>query len=356
MIDQDHPQTKAFLSTRRAVLAGLILVSDGVLTWVQSSRMTPVIAKEFLVQCATSITACYHLLKGDGLAAVEYALPQYLPHLIALAKAPSPFQKEAAYLAAQGCCLMDTVKLHQQRLGDSVACCQQAVEFAGVAGDTVLVAATLTRLGYAWYYFGELEKYLKAYQDAERLIPKEPSLFPSRLLSRIYTGLSAAYARTGHPQEAKNYLDLANAIELLPDDDLFIPCLDYDLSFKILTEGCIHHKLGEPKDQNTALSDEARSHLNKAVAVLGQDLSKSNGVTKRVLIEGINKRTSIAIQLGDLDNFIISFKEGVLGAKALGSKKRGQEAIDNLILAQQVWLYEDQVRKLWEWWREGGSM
>ena len=71
---------------------------------------------------------CSYLLKGDGLAAVEYALSQYLPQLVRLAKSPSPAQKEAAFLAAQGLCLMGTVKFHRRRLGEMIAHSQKAAE------------------------------------------------------------------------------------------------------------------------------------------------------------------------------------------------------------------------------------
>ena len=324
MVDQDHPQTKAFLSTRRAVLAGLILVSDGVLKWVQSGRMTPVIAKEFLVQCATSLTACHHLLKGDGLAAVEYALPQYLPHLIALAKAPSSFQKEAAYLAAQACCLIGVVKSHRRQFHESVAHRKQAVELAEVTGDSVLLAAAFVQLGTAWFYSDRPEKTLEACQKAERLIPKDPPFFPAHLQSRIYIDLSNAYACTGHLQEAKNYRDLANAIELLPDDNLFIPCLDYDLSHKIVMEGKVSIQLGRLKapDPNQSLSEEARTIYENADAVLGQLSPESDSVTERVIIEGTILRSLVAVKLGNMEKSIEYLRKGALGAKSLGSDRQ----------------------------------
>jgi hypothetical protein len=100
MTDQDDQPPTEFLknyqTTRRTVLAGLAFVSLSALGWMRSRPVTAFIAKEFLTQCATSITACYTLLKGDGITTVEYALPQYLPQLISLAKSPSLFQKDAA--------------------------------------------------------------------------------------------------------------------------------------------------------------------------------------------------------------------------------------------------------------------
>jgi tetratricopeptide (TPR) repeat protein len=310
--------------------------------------MTPLIAKEFLAESATSITACYHLLKGDGFLPVEYALSQYLPHLIVLAKSPSPVQKEAAYLAAQGCCLMSLIKLHRLQFHERVALCKQGVEFARFTGDSLLLAATLAELGIAWFESGQSENMLQEYQEAERLFPKEPPLFPLRLQSRIYTGLSGAYARTGHPQEAKNYLDLANALSLSSDDDLFIPCLDYDLSFKILWEGFIHVDLEKLlKDQSKAPSKEARFHLEKADTALEQGLPEST--PERVIIEIILQRALVSIKLGDLDNLEKHLKEGASRAKVLRSDKRENEAKAVWREAMQRWPHEERVIKLWEW-------
>jgi tetratricopeptide (TPR) repeat protein len=315
---------------------------------VQSGKTTTLIAKEFLAQCATSITACYHLLKGDGFLPVEYALSQYLPYLIALAKSPSPVQKEAAYLAAQGCCLMSLIKLHRLQFHERVALCKQGVEFARFTGDSLLLAATLAELGIAWFESGHPKNMLQEYQEAERLLPKEPPFFPLRLQSRIYTGLSGAYARTGRPREAKNYLDLANAVSLSSDDDLFIPCLDYDLSFKILWESFIHADLGELlKDQNKVPSKEARFHLGKADTALEQVLPEST--PERVLIEITLQRASVAVKLGDLENFEKYIKEGAQKAKILRSDKRQEEARDVWREAMQRWSHEDRVIQLWEW-------
>ena len=250
MIDDDYQPAEAYQSTRRMAIGSLALFPASFLTGVQLWPMSDAIAQGFVLQCAPCIMACSYLLKGDGLAAVEKILPQYLPQLVRLAKQPSPMQQEAAYLAAQGLCLMSIVKSHRRKQGEAVVHCKQAVELAKVTGDRVLVAATYTRLGTEYSFSSQLEEYLQAYENAELLIPKEterlllakdPALFPLRLQSRIYMGLANAHARLGHVQEATNYLSMANALPLsFEEDDLFIPALDYDLSYKLLIEGLVH--------------------------------------------------------------------------------------------------------------------
>ena len=244
-----------------------------------------------------SMCPVYHGLflfaQGDGLAAVEKILPQYLPQLIRLAKQPSPMQQEAAYLAAQGLCLMSIVKSHRRKQGEAVVHCKQAVELAKVTGDRVLVAATYTRLGTKYSFSSQLKEYLQAYENAERLIPKEterlllakdPALFPLRLQSRIYMGLANAHARLGHVQEATNYLSMANALPLsFEEDDLFIPALDYDLAIKVVVEGQVYRNLGrlEHPDPDRPLSEEARKLYEKADAAFGQPLPVLADVRER---------------------------------------------------------------------------
>ena len=287
MTDQDHQLTSNTLTTRRDALVALALFPPTLLAKIQSwssfDMVSTVVAEDFLTQCAHSITACNHLLKGDGLATIEYALSQYLPQLLTLGKSPSPVQHEAANLASQGCCLMSTIKTHRVQYHEAVTCCKQAVEMAKVTGDNQLVAAALTELGDAWFYVDQPQKYLKAYQESESLIPretkrlllaKEPDQFPLLLQCCIYTGLSDAYAVLERSQEAEHYLNLANAIPLSPDDDRFIPALSYDFSSRAGHTGSIERKLGEMEDKKKA-PDKARPHYEKAEAMLMRHSSRT---------------------------------------------------------------------------------
>jgi hypothetical protein len=86
--------------TRRMALATLATVSASLLNKVRFGPLTALVLDEFFAQCSTSVVACWHLLRKDGLATVEYALPAYLPLLVTLAKQASPFQRKAAYLAS----------------------------------------------------------------------------------------------------------------------------------------------------------------------------------------------------------------------------------------------------------------
>jgi tetratricopeptide (TPR) repeat protein len=343
VIDEEYQTTEAYHYTRRMAIQNLVLFPSSLLTAVQWSSHTDYVAQEFLIQCAPCIMACSYLLNADGFATVEYMLPPYLRQLTKMAKLPSPLQKEAAYLATQGHCLMATVKLHRRQFDEQVAHCKKAVELAKVAGNRLLVAATLTRLGVAWFYFGKPEKYLETYQEAERLLKEEPALFPARLQICIYMGLSGAHTRLGHTQGADYYLGMANAVPFSFEDDLFIPALDFDLSEKISWEGSIDINIGELEEKKGSPT-KAESWYKKAAAVLAQKLPP--GFPERTLLQTINHQGALAIKLGDKENFILYVKEGALRSKELGSKQRKEEVMANICRGKHRWPREQDVLKL----------
>src|SRR5579859_1102368 len=342
VIDEEYQTTEAYHYTRRTIIENLILFPATLLAAVQWSSRTDFVAKEFLIQCVPCIMACSHLLKGGGFATVEYMLPPYLRQLIKMAKSPSPLQKEAAFLAAQGCCLMGTIKHHRRLFREDLAYHRQAVELAKVTGDRLFVATTLTELGNPWFYLDRLDKYLEIYQEAECLIPKEPPFFPARLQICIYMGLSDAHASLGHTQDAEHYLALANAIQLLPDDDLFIPALDFDLSTKTVWEGNIEREIGEQEERNGSRT-KAESWYKKANVSLGEKLPAGLAT---LLARAINEQALIALKLGNKEDFILYVKEGVLRAKATGSKKLEYGAKRNLQEGKQRWKHERDVLEL----------
>ncbi len=150
MVQQPDGKTSEVLLARRTVLAALVTLPAALLANVQSGPLTAPLLEEFLSQCAASLTACWHLLNGDGMATVEYGLPKYLPLLVALARQPSRYQQTAAYLAAQGSLLMYLVSYHRLRFREELAYAKQAVDLAKVLGDRNLYVQALTFLGGAF--------------------------------------------------------------------------------------------------------------------------------------------------------------------------------------------------------------
>jgi DNA-binding SARP family transcriptional activator len=348
MTEQDQLPIPEYLLTRRMALATLATLSTSLLTKVQSDSLNTVVVEEFLSQCATSLTACSHLLQGDGLTTVEYTLPRYLPPLIALAKSPSAFQKRAAHLASQGCFLLGLVKLHRLQFREQITCWQQSVEFARVAENQTIFATALTHLGDAWLNSAQPEKTLQTYQEAASLLDKaqDPGNIPFLLQSRIHLGLARAHARLSQQQEATSRLHRGNeAFSQSTDDDFLALSLDYDLPLKILFEGSVHLDLGQLKEEKGSSKLSPYEAANTALAQVEQ-ISPSVLMAERIRLEILNQRALVAVKSKDMEHFINYLTEGIQGAKALGSEKRRAEALANWKAARKQWPKELRVLEL----------
>ncbi len=325
--------------TRRTALATLATLPAALLTKVQLGPLSESIVEDFLRQAATSISTCWHLLNGEGIAQVEYALPTYLPLLVTLAKQPSRQQTTAAYLGSQGCLLMDLVAYHRFHFRQSLAYAQQAVELARIAGNSDISVYALLLLGGAFHLNDQAENMLQTHQEAEQ----QRHLVGAPLQSYLLAELAFAYAHNGQVQQARN--TLAQARDLFPTDFGDAPSFivaDYGLFQLILFEGLTHLALAESD------TDHAQEHSKQASDALAQFEKQEAGllVPQRSKVEIINHQAQAALGLGDFQAFEHYFLAGIQGAKALGSEKRRQEAIANWKAAREQWPYEKRVMEL----------
>jgi tetratricopeptide (TPR) repeat protein len=342
MAEQPDGKTGDVFPRRRTVLAGLAAVPTVLLTHVQAGPLTVLLLEEFLSQCSTSITACWHLLNGDGLATVEYVLPTYLPLLVALARQPSSYQQRAAYLAAQGYLLMSLVSYHRLRFRDELAYAKQAVELAKMGGNRNLRIYALSRLGGAFELNGQPKAMLQARQEAEQYLDEE--VVPP-LRSHLFSALARAYALNGQVQDAIHYIGAAR--EPFPEQFGELPCFiaaHYGLHHIILFEGRTYLALGESD------AEHVQQHSQQAGSALAQfgQLPSTIMVPERYRIQIINEQAAAAIGTGNIEEFEHYLLAGVEGAKALGSEKRRQEAIANYRAARGKWPHEARVRALAE--------
>jgi tetratricopeptide (TPR) repeat protein len=282
------------------------------------------------------------LLNGDGLVTVEYALPKYLPLLVALARQPSSYQRRAAYLAAQGSLLMNVVCYHRLRFRAALAYARQAVELAHLSGDRTLSVYALTFLGGTFELNGQLNASLQTYQEAEHYLNEEVALLSH---SKVLADLAWAYARNGQSQDALRCI--GEARNLFPSELGEVPYFvsaDYGLYRLILSEGMTHLVLGE---QDT---EHVEHHSQQAMNALAQvaQLPSTIIVPERIKLQIINHQAAAAVGAGNMEEFEHSLLAGVEGAKALGSGKRRQEAIANYRAARGKWPQEPRVRALAE--------
>ncbi len=339
MSDQAGKKSSDVLLGRRMALTTLATVSGALLTKVQAGPLTALLLEEFLAQCTASITACWHLLNGDGLGTVERALPKYLPLLVALARQPSSYQQTAAYLAAQGSLQMYLVSHHRLRFREELTYANQAVTLAKASGDCNLHVSALIWLAGAFERNGQPEIMLQKCQEAAKYLDKVVPL----LRSQVLACLAYTHALNGQVQDALRCMGIAR--DCFPSEFGEVPCFvscDYDLYYLILYEGRTHLSLGESDTEHVQQhSQQART----ALAQFGQ-LPSTIFVPERYRLQIINEQAAAAIGAGNMEEFEHYLLAGVAGAKALGSEKRRQEAVTVWRKARETWPDEQRVTKL----------
>ena len=339
MAHQSDGNSSEVLVPRRTALAALAMLSTTLVAKVQTGPLTAVLMEDFLTQCTASITSCWHLLNGDGLATVEYALAKYLPLLVALTRQSSPYQKTAAHLAAQGSLLMSLVSYHRLRFRDEQAYADQAVTLAKVSEDRNLHVYALTFLGCACEFNGQLKAMLQKYQEAARYLDE---VVPP-LRSNVLADLAYAYACNGQVQEALG--SIGEARNLFSSEFAEVPCFlspDHGLFQLILLEGQVHLSLGQSD------AEHVQQHSQQAMSALAQfgQLPSTIMVPERYRIQIINEQAKAAIGVRNMEEFEHYLLAGVEGAKALRSEKRRQEAIANWKAARKAWPREEKILKL----------
>ncbi len=148
---------------------------------------------------------------------------------------------------------------------------------------------------------GQRSEMLQKLSEAAQYLREVPPLLQSKLLIE----LARAYGWNGKSQEALHRIGEARAT--LPEENTFVPIFlsgDSDLFHLILLEGQTHLGMGD--------------HL----------------------------ASSTTMKMQNLEQFCGYLEKGIHGAKALGSEKRRQEAIDIYWEARKIWPYEARVKEL----------
>lgn len=325
------------ISRRQALVSIASLPLAALLTW-RSEPITDTISSEFLSQCAASIAACWHLLRGKGgLAAVDEILPQFTPLLKALAKQSSKYQKAAAYVAAQASILQGLLAMHRLDFTAREVFCKDAVHYASVAEDNSLRAAALTYLGYTYsfcYVPRRPEKAIQVFLEALHIQGKEAPL----LRCNIYVGLAEAYAQCKEEQQALRYIHLAETnFPAYPEQDpsyIFGACslhVLYQWKGKMYLELTEHYS-------GQGYQRKAVDALMKGIGV--QSISEFSA-TETIIYQADALRV-----LEELDTYATSLKQAAQMATDLGSRKRYSEVILVYQKTPEKWFRERQIQVL----------
>ncbi|MGH2480568.1 MAG: hypothetical protein ACRDHW_13010, partial [Ktedonobacteraceae bacterium] len=291
--------------------------------------------EEFLPQCAASLTACWHLLRGQEFLLVEKVLTRYLPTLADLAHQPSIRQQEAASLATQGYRIIGIVAQHQTKTAARDIYYQQAVQYAEIAGKPGLLAAALISRA---YYHKNPSKTLPLYQRGLLL---QEELSPL-LLSRLYARLAVVSAQQDEEQDALRYLNLAKErYPEHPETDPGFLYAEFSPASLIMEEGFMYLSLTQ--QGKTEYAEQAWETFAQV-----EQWPSSIPVPARIQVEIVNHQTRTSLAMNDLERFCSYLEQGVNGAKFLHSGQRMQEALNNYKLARSQWPSETRVQSLAE--------
>lgn len=334
---QQHPGEADYELSRRQALITIAALPASLFSWRLPGPFSDSAVEEFLPQCAASITACWHLLRGKGFAVAQEVLSQYVPMLMTIALHPSKYQQGAARLATQAKILQAILTMHQLNSAGREMHCHEAVRCARLSGDCRLLAAALMYLGYTYSYCCRPrlpEKALPLFQEALAVLGNEDSL----LRSDICMGLADASAQCKEEAQALHYMELAqNHFPTHPEQDPSFIYADCGLDTLYQWEGRMCLDLAEHYPDR-GYQQQAWDALVKSTAV--------PALTARAANETMIYRADAARLLGDLPVYSDCLLEGAQLATALGSQKRYDEALEVFQRTPQRWWREQRVLML----------
>jgi DNA-binding SARP family transcriptional activator len=341
------------LISRRMALATLVAMPLGLVPVILAGQRSPLVLEEFLPACTASLTACWQLFREvmleEDFTTIATQLLKYLPALELLAQQPSRYRKTAAKLATQGCILMGLLAMHHLvDLHLREAYCRRAARYGRESGDQALYVTALMYLACTLHLEQKPSEALRVHEQAVMLISAAEEQISPLLKNQVFVQIAAIYARNGQVQQALRYVSKAR--EFLPGHAPHEPldCLaDRGLFSAFLGEGITYGYLGQLAVQQ-GLSKRPRVLYTAAHTTLAQfeQLDATILVPERWRVEVINHQAKTAIDLGDMERFQTYFQAGAQRAKALGSQKRKQEAIDNWRLARLRWPDETVIKDL----------
>ncbi len=338
---RQQPRREEHLISRRQALVTLAVLPTALLMRTALGQLPQqgmgANPTDLLPPCAASITACWHLLKGDDLDTVASTLPHYMPALTALAIRPSPHQQTAAALAAQGNILQAIAAMHHLKVGERERYCLEAVRCGYLSRDSRLTAAALMYLGYT-YSFNvrprRTEQAIRAFHEALHVLGADDSL----LRSDILMGLAEAYAQRHDETKALEAMTSAqNHFPAVPENDPSYIYAECGLNVLYQWEGKMHLELAERYPQ--------RGYAQRAWDALALSAG-TQSINRRSISETVLCQADAARLQGDLLTYTDYMRDGLHMALTLGSRKRYDEAIELYQKTPEPWLKERPLKGL----------
>jgi tetratricopeptide (TPR) repeat protein len=290
----------------------------------------------FLAQCAASLTACWHLLRGSDLSTVDQVVSAYLLPLEGIARKSSTYQRAAAVLASQAHRIFRIIALHRNTLQVLEQHSKQALYYAKISADSGSQASALISLANTYFYGSQPEQAVAVYEKAYAL---EPGMSPL-LRSRLRAEVSVVYGQVGRVQEALKSVSMAEAAyPELPEQDGSFLYAEFTPASLMLEKGLAYAALAEQLP--------ARGYQRQAADIFEQVGSDGKASTPdRIRFEIANNQARTAVLLDDMDAFEAHLTYGLEGARLLASNQRRREAELAWRRASARWSNERRLRAL----------
>jgi tetratricopeptide (TPR) repeat protein len=291
---------------------------------------------ETLASCAAGIVASWELrqYEPEGLTVIQKILAAYLPTLEQIARQPSPFQKAAANLAAQGYLLMGLLANHYGKLEQMETTSRQARLYSQLAQDPNLQVSALIRLAIKFDSEDRDGQTLETYQEALTL-PTFSAVSPL-LKGRVYIGLAGMYAYCQKPPTALSYLGQAKSIfPANPQSDPGYTFAMCDANSFALWEG---------------LTLQYMNRYEEATAAFFRfgSLTPVPGLLETHRAENLNYATSLAIEQHDLNAACTYLSAAEDIAWNIHHEHLQTEVRDTLKSMRLIWPHERAVKELQE--------
>jgi hypothetical protein len=326
--------------SRRQLLITLLALPVALAPSLQLGGASSVLVRKLLAQCATSITAAWHLLKQTDFAIVEQHVSSYLLALTALARQPSAHQAEAARLASLAYRALGIVALHRRQFSTRDYYVRQALLYAEIVGDPHLQSLALMSIAdFSLLYRNDPSR---AAETLRRALLDEDKITPSER-SRLSASLALELAMRGQEQESLRHVHAAEErYPAHPETEPSFLYAEFTPGNLVLYRGLTHLSLARqfPERHHQEEAWETFGHVGR--------LAAQGAVTERVRVEIVNHQAATAVEMRDLERFVSYLRLGVQGASDLGSAQRLHEAVTTWRRALQVWPAEPRVTALAE--------
>jgi len=289
----------------------------------------------FLSRCAASLTACWHLLRGTDIRAIDQIISGYLVELDGIAQQQSKYQHAAARLASQAHRICGIVALHRNQLKAREVHCHRALNYARMAADITGQASAIISLASTYFYSSDPARAAVTYEQAFTL-----DSGMSRLQeSRVHAELSVVYGQLQREQDAIR--SIAMAEELYPDQAEHDPSFlyaEFTPGSLALEEGLAYVALAEQFPE--------RGYQHKAAETFGRLDHMRSGIPERIRFEIINHQATTSVLLNDIEAFGFFMNRAFDGATLLASVQRRKEI--NLAWRKAItrWPREPRIKAL----------